>query len=83
LLGQAGAASGWTGATPATGGDPVAGHSIDALHQQQLLRQAVAGFGGEGGGSAAVWTRKLATPGADLAAVQGDAGWQGLQRRAA
>ena len=37
--------------------DPPTGRSIDALRQQLLMSQAVAAFGGDAGGSAAVWTR--------------------------
>jgi len=40
------------------------------LQQQSLLRQAMAGFGGETGGSAAIWNRDAAQPSTVLAAGQ-------------
>jgi hypothetical protein len=38
------------------------------LQQQTLLRQAMAGFGGQAGGSAAVWNRDMTQASAVLAA---------------
>ena len=40
------------------------------LQQQMLLRQAMAGFGGQAGGSAAVWNRDMTQASATLAAGQ-------------
>jgi Ca2+-binding RTX toxin-like protein len=52
---------------PASGGLSAAADPA-LLQQQMLLRQAMAGFGGETGGSAAVWNRDMTRASATLAA---------------
>lgn len=53
------------GASLAGGGDP------DLVQRQALLRQAMAGFGGQSGGGAAVWTRDAGAGDLPLAASAG------------
>lgn len=55
------------GADAAAARDPGADPAL--LQQQMLLRQAMAGFGGQAGGSAAVWNRDAAQASAVLAAA--------------
>jgi hypothetical protein len=50
-------------------GAPAAGDDPALLQQQMLLRQAMAGFGGQAGGSAAVWNRDTTQASAALAAA--------------